>query len=58
MAEYSLRIAAFTAVLNRRRARPVNARRAVLRGQKMASTTTFVSKTTIMGGALLDDDVE
>src|SRR5438105_26361 len=55
MAKYSFRTAAFTAVLNRRRARPVNAPRAVLRGQKIASTTTFVSKTTIISDALLDD---
>ena len=43
MAAYSSRIAPLTAVLKRRRAKPVNARRAVLRGQKMASTTTLVS---------------
>ena len=51
MAACSSMIGELITVWNRRLARPVKARRAVLRGQKMASTMTLVSKTTVMPGA-------
>lgn len=54
---YSSRISRRTAVLKRRSASPARTRRAVLRGQKMASTTTFVPRTTIMRALWLVDAV-
>ena len=50
MAAYSSITDELITVWNRRLAKPVKALRAVLRGQKIASATTFVSKTMVMPG--------